>query len=119
MRYHAMISWFSGASFLFLAVTASFEFEVDCLFASSAMGHCLSHVAPVQECDNIALQVRDGYDVLIKCTPYPAWRLLMDYLQDDRAFCHCMIPHFHKLGDITVLIARKEPAYYRHFDTEQ
>ena len=83
------------------------------------MGHCLSRVDPVMDCGIGALQVLDGYDVLIKRTPYPAWRLMMDYLQDDRGFCHCVIPHFHTNGDVTVHIARKEPAYFSHFDTEQ
>ena len=83
------------------------------------MGHCLSPVDPVIDADIGAVQVLNGYDVLTNRTPYPAWRLLMDYLQDDRGFRHCVIPHFHTNGDVTVHIACKEPAYLSHFDKGQ
>ena len=83
------------------------------------MGHCLARVDPVKAADIDAVQVLDGYDVLIKRTPYPAWRLLMDYLQDDRGFCHSVIPHFQTNGDVTVHIAHNEPAYVSHLDKAQ
>ena len=83
------------------------------------MGHCLARVDPVVDADIGAVQVLDGYNILIKRAPYPAWRLLMDYLQDDRGFCHCVTPHFHTNGDVTVHIACKEPAYLGHCVEEQ
>ena len=83
------------------------------------MGHCLTRADPVIDADIRAVQVLHGYNILFQRAPYPAWRLLMDYLQDDRGFCHCVIPHFHTNGDVTIHIAHKEPTYVRDIVKEQ
>ena len=83
------------------------------------MGHCLARAVPEQVVETDAAQRLDGFDILFARIPYPAWRLLMDSLQDDSRFCHCAIPHFHTNGDVTVHIVCKEPACVRHLDDER
>ncbi len=46
-------------------------------------------------------------DVLIPNLPQGAWRLLIEFLQCDRGFCHAVMPCFHPSGHVTVLISRK------------
>ena len=83
------------------------------------MGHCWTRADTDIDVDIDAVKELDGYNILMKRAPYPAWRLLMDYLQDDRGFCHCVIPNFHTNGDVTVYIAYKDPAYLDHYVKEQ
>ncbi len=49
--------------------------------------------------------------VLIRALPQSAWRLLIDFLQFDRAFCHRVSPVFRPLGFVSlVLTYEAEPA---------
>ena len=60
----------------------------------------------------------NGWDILIPCLPYSAWRMLMAFLQLDCAFSHCVVPAFHHDGHITVRIVRREPSYVRNLMLE-
>ena len=44
-----------------------------------------------------------GAHVLIKQLPYRAWRLLLDFLPLDEAFCNSVFPCFHR-GYLTLYI---------------
>ena len=56
--------------------------------------------------------VRAGaHCVLIRALPQSAWRLLIDFLQFDRTFCHSVTPVFRPLGFVSlVLTYEAEPA---------
>ena len=60
----------------------------------------------------------NGWDTLIPCLPYSAWRMLMDFLQLDCAFNHCVVPAFHRHGYVTVCIVRREPRYVHNLMME-
>ena len=49
-------------------------------------------------------------DCLIPELPQAAWRLLIDYLQCDRHFCHDVVPYFYPLGVVRLYIRKACPA---------
>ena len=54
--------------------------------------------------------------ILIPYLPYPAWRLLIDYLPCDKAFCNHIYPNFQEVG-VTVYIhvkVQERPKKDRH-----
>ena len=49
-------------------------------------------------------------DCLIPELPQAAWRLLIDFLQCDRHFCHDIVPYFYPLGVVRLYIRKACPA---------
>jgi hypothetical protein len=71
-----------------------------------------------QTTEDFRLLSINGWDTLIPCLPYSAWRMLMDFLQLDCAFNHCVVPAFHRHGYVTVCIVRREPRYVHNLMME-
>ena len=49
-------------------------------------------------------------DCLIPELPQAAWRLLIDYLQCDRHFCHDIVPYFYPLDVVRLYVRKACPA---------
>ena len=135
MSFHA-VSWYLFGSrlrsdkntesrhdlFFYLSYSAR-ELVTYSWFCSCLLGRLLAIKVGMaarhkQMTEDSRLRSINGWDILIPCLPYSAWRMLMAFLQLDCAFSHCVVPAFHHDGHITVRIVRREPSYVRNLMLE-